>query len=345
VPHWVQIWSLLIAWLVIAVVGGLFVLFALLATPSQPRRLTPQRQRLCAWTGALVAVAAVAFYLIPPVLAAPSQIAAADGVTKVRVSAIVGLASLPLQIAVWLLLARACGQRPAFGIAPRRGVAEALVGYLTWLLISPVVYVVSEVTIVVYLLLKQAPTSHPIIQTLQTAPLSFGLMALLFVDAVVAAPIREELFFRGILQPFFANRPWGGDMALWLAAAVGLVVHPAGPLRLAEPLTILNAAAPVLLVVGAFAFYRVEGSRWETRWFAIHDPAARGRALRAIVGTSALFANLHANVWPTPIPLFVLSLGLGWVAFRTQSVVAPVVVHVLFNAIVFATLGLSATRG
>jgi membrane protease YdiL (CAAX protease family) len=51
-----------------------------------------------------------------------------------------------------------------------------------------------------------------------------------------------------------------------------------------------------------------------------------------------LFANFHANIWPTPVALFVLALGLGWLAYRTQSVVASIVLHVLFNTITILTL-------
>jgi membrane protease YdiL (CAAX protease family) len=60
--------------------------------------------------------------------------------------------------------------------------------------------------------------------------------------------------------------------------------------------------------------------------------------VRAIVGTAALFANFHANVWPTPVALFVLALGLGWLAYRTQGVVAPTIMHILFNTVAFAEM-------
>jgi membrane protease YdiL (CAAX protease family) len=349
VPHWITIRSLLIAWLIVAVAGGLFLLAVLLVTPGLPRRLAPQRRRLVAWTGLLVSLAFLAFYLIPRITgslivsAVPGTVVPGDARSLVTLGAIAGVSSLPVQIAAWVMLARAGGQRSTFGIVPRHTVAELLSGYFTWLLMSPAVYVVSELAVVIYLLLlKQPPVDHPIIETLQTAPVSFGLVTLLFIEAVIAAPIREELFFRGILQPFFADRPWGGDLALWMAAAVGVVVRTGGRLPGSDRPTLWNAAAPILLVLAILPLYRVEATRWASRWFAIRDSEARSRAVRAVVGTSALFANLHANVWPTPISLFVLSLGLGWVAYRTQSVVAPVFAHVLFNAIVFADLAVSA---
>jgi len=42
---------------------------------------------------------------------------------------------------------------------------------------------------------------------------------------------------------------------------------------------------------------------------------------------------VHSSVWPSPIPLFVLGLGLGWLAMRTRGVFVPVIVHGLFNAV------------
>ena len=47
----------------------------------------------------------------------------------------------------------------------------------------------------------------------------------------------------------------------------------------------------------------------------------RGHGNSAIYGTSLLFAAMHSGVWPSPIALFVLGLGLGWLAYRTRSLV------------------------
>jgi membrane protease YdiL (CAAX protease family) len=54
---------------------------------------------------------------------------------------------------------------------------------------------------------------------------------------------------------------------------------------------------------------------------------------RAVYATSAVFAIAHSFAWPTPIPLFCLGLVLGYLACRTQTLVAPLTVHGLFNAI------------
>jgi membrane protease YdiL (CAAX protease family) len=53
----------------------------------------------------------------------------------------------------------------------------------------------------------------------------------------------------------------------------------------------------------------------------------------AIFAASLLFACVHTSVWPTPVPLFVLAIGLGVLAHRTRSLVGPIVLHGLFNAV------------
>ena len=55
--------------------------------------------------------------------------------------------------------------------------------------------------------------------------------------------------------------------------------------------------------------------------------------IRALYVSAAFFALVHSAVWPTPIPLFFLGLGLGWLAVRTRGIFVPVIVHGLFNAV------------
>jgi membrane protease YdiL (CAAX protease family) len=75
------------------------------------------------------------------------------------------------------------------------------------------------------------------------------------------------------------------------------------------------------------------GPRWP-RW---KHAAARW----AIVGSAMFFAILH-GAWPHPIPLFALGLVLGWLAYRTQSLLPSIVTHALFNLVSFVTLVLIA---
>jgi membrane protease YdiL (CAAX protease family) len=65
-------------------------------------------------------------------------------------------------------------------------------------------------------------------------------------------------------------------------------------------------------------------------WFTVR----RGkRHVRGVYASAALFALVHSAIWPSPIPLFVLGLGLGWLAVRTRGFLAPAIVHGLFNAV------------
>jgi hypothetical protein len=64
----------------------------------------------------------------------------------------------------------------------------------------------------------------------------------------------------------------------------------------------------------------------------IRRPHLPVRVYGAIWSSAALFAAFHASVWPTPVPLMVLGLGLGWLMARTQTFLPGVLVHALFNA-------------
>jgi len=65
-------------------------------------------------------------------------------------------------------------------------------------------------------------------------------------------------------------------------------------------------------------------------------PARPGLPLAEImpnVLTSALFAAFHAQQWPSPLPLFLLSLALGTLYRRTGSLVGPIAMHAAFNGL------------
>ena len=62
-----------------------------------------------------------------------------------------------------------------------------------------------------------------------------------------------------------------------------------------------------------------------------------------IVITSAVFVAMHAGVvqWHALPPLFLLSLGFGWVYERTGRLAAPIAMHIMFNALNLALALLS----
>jgi membrane protease YdiL (CAAX protease family) len=142
---------------------------------------------------------------------------------------------------------------------------------------------------------------------------------LLAAEACAGAPLREELLVRGLLlwwcvgrvkargagvAPITSIRPWLVMLFAGLLAAVGGRWQP--------------VAFAGVLVVGFAALWRFKRTG--------------ARRARAVYATAALFALLHP-VWPNPVPLFVLGLGLGWLAARTTGLLVPVLVHALFNAV------------
>jgi membrane protease YdiL (CAAX protease family) len=345
-----EVGTIILAWAMIAIGAAVVAVAIRLAVPNL-RPFPPQRWRLTAWTGPLVTAAFLAFYIAPSVILPyydGHQMAVmltghdVDDDTAKRLAGVYAeTLAVPLQIAAWAGLLVLAGRpfRPRW--SSRRFGGAYLAAVDAWLVLTPIVYVVSFAAMLAYRFgAGQRPDEHPIVQVLQHGPTTTAVVILLFVEAVIVAPLREELFFRGILQPWVASRPWGGDLMLWLAAVVGLVGHAPHGVRFTSLTDFLSDAAPCLFVVAILPVYWLVG-RWDlSKWLPIRDAVRQQQAVRAIIGTSLLFANFHANVWPTPIPLFVLSLGLGWLAVRSQGVAAPIVMHVLFNAIVFAALAL-----
>lgn len=78
----------------------------------------------------------------------------------------------------------------------------------------------------------------------------------------------------------------------------------------------------VIMLPGLFIAPRIV-----RRW--LPDP----QDVQAIYGVALLFAASHSFAWPSPVPLFPLGIALGYLAYRTQSLVAPIVLHTVFNSI------------
>jgi membrane protease YdiL (CAAX protease family) len=255
------------------------------------------------------------------------------------------LLALPLQIAAIVVGFRlATGTRAyQLGLTLRRAPMDFALGFTFWLGLTPVVYLLHLLAVVGYITVAgHKPAVHPLMELAQQRPT--GQVWLMVVQAVLVAPVLEELLFRGVLQPWFSRRRWGGDLAMFLALASALFLRSGSTALLpTERENILTALAPALFVLAMIPVYRLFDRAatkgrpgfmvWLLDGLATHDPVNRERGARAIFGTAMLFASFHAAVWPTPIPLFGLGMGLGWLAYRTQSLVAPITLHVLFNAV------------
>jgi membrane protease YdiL (CAAX protease family) len=201
------------------------------------------------------------------------------------------------------------------------------IGLVTCLLASPFVYGIFLAATQIW-----PPAKHPVFETITSKvdPQS-ALLALL--SAVVAAPLAEELVFRGVLLGWL-TRLARADVARAQAVLIRpvTIVTPEPPPPLASPEDSVDFA-------GAESEPDLAG-----------EPPAASRKHSFWVAwvpnilLSILFASMHAPQWPAPIPLFCLSLVLGWLVLKTGSLVPAIVLHAGFNGFstvvtLLATLG------
>lgn len=238
-----------------------------------------------------------------------------------------GLA-FPLQLASLGLLPRLTGVRPwRIGLTFRRFGWNCLWGAAGWAVLTPACLAVNYAVVSLY-----GPEAagnvkeHPFVLMAQQGLTAWEWFLLVFT-ATVSAPAMEELLFRGALLSWLERRPWASHIAMSLAFVLSV------PMRGNEaavwrqggwPLAL--HLAPVLFVLTLIVVY-----------LAVCQ-LSRGPAAPAIFAASALFAAVHSFAWPSPVALFVLALGLSWLALRTRSLAGPVVLHGLFNAVSCALL-------
>jgi len=142
------------------------------------------------------------------------------------------------------------------------------------------------------------------------------------VSVIVFVPVIEELLFRGVLLNWAAgewHRPWIVLVFAGIYASISnFQFNPQF-----GPMVFVALLGVGLYVVQRFAF--------------LLRPTFPTRTVAAVWSSSALFAAGH-SAWPTPIPLFVLALGLGYLTVRTRDITAAAVVHGMFNAVSFVYL-------
>ena len=190
---------------------------------------------------------------------------------------------------------------------------------LAALALAPAVLTFNAVVNAVSQQLDVTPDTHSLTRLGGRPLLDRVLFAL---EACVAAPLREEIVFRGILLSWCVGR---------------LKIPGAGvaPVTGARPWFVMSAALAFAAALGGFrpapiVFAGLLAVGLGVLWRYKRTGARRARAVYA---TAAIFAVVHSGVWPNPVPLFALGLGLGWLAVRTNVILVPVLVHGLFNAV------------
>jgi membrane protease YdiL (CAAX protease family) len=263
----------------------------------------------------------------------PAQVNQPDDIMRTRIGLWIQAAAFPFWVAcVALFFNRLKVVAPAdVGLAPRNFAGEfvnLLIGLGSAVILTPLVLGLNFVVTwyfkdVLHFQVKDHPFTHAGQQGLFAV--EWGLLAL---AAMVVAPLREELLFRGVLQRLFAEHPWGGHVGIGLAGVIAAcnIQLPSAAARSRDALALASAVAPLLFVAAMTPFYLLICRRSKTK-----QPPA-------VFATALFFAAVHSSVWPSPIALLVLGLGLGYLSFWTRSLVAPIVVHSIFNGVSFALL-------
>jgi len=203
---------------------------------------------------------------------------------------------------------------------PKRLPGQIAFAVLGWLVVTPMVLGIYYVTLLVVQNIGGAQQEHPLTQSGPGASLLeqgfFGFVV------CVMTPLAEEVLFRGLLVRWAAGRwyrPW-----ILVAAAAFFLLMTMTP----ERVDFGPIALAALFGMGLYAIQKFDGYR----------PRFAVLTCSAVFSSAALFGSVHISVWPTPVPLFFLGFALGYVTLRTRSIIGPVVIHGLFNAVSFVFL-------
>lgn len=265
----------------------------------------------------------------------PIEPTSLDEIAKDQISLWLTLWIFPLNVATIVLLFRLGSGTlvEELGLSIQRARENLGLASLIWLAVTPLVFGVGYLATLAYFwLMGTKPESHPLQQLAEQSPtLMDGI--LIGLSALVAAPIFEELMFRGVLQPWLSQREWGGHLGMGLSAFIGVwtTITNFQKNQTIDLGIIVANLSPILFVLAMVPPY-LSMDRILKRWILDRN------GTRGIFATALLFGMVHSSIWPTPIPLFVLGLGLGFLSYRTRSLLAPILLHSMFNVVACLTL-------
>jgi membrane protease YdiL (CAAX protease family) len=255
--------------------------------------------------------------------------AAKDGTDTVLIRTRFGLwmiaLAFPFQLVAAPLLFCLSTRTPPqdIGLTPRSLGRNALLGAAGCLALAPVVLAVHWLLVRLYANWPAVQAQEHQLQRLAEQGLSPMEWALWLFTVLVAAPVLEEILFRGVLQTWFRENEYNA-WAAWPLALLFALTEREELLRKTAAqggLVFLEALAPVLfvlLLLPAFVVLRLRQPRSD---------------VPAVYASAVVFAMIHTAAWPSPAALFLLGLGLGALALRTRSLAGPIVLHSLFNGL------------
>lgn len=280
----------------------------------------PRRHRHIPWTGPELTLVLLIYVILPflamwllTLVGVLAPVADPNNMTteEFKPRIVVNLLISPFIVILSLMLLKANSfTKPRHvGFTLWRWRNSLTLGYICFLIMTPMVLGIQFISTVIMKWEGITVQEHPLLK-IGGPHAEPWVLCVIPLQVMIAAPVVEEFVFRGVMLPWLSQRWWGGWSAMAAAIVIGLsmVEQSRAPLAFALVISLLGIA---------FTFPH-RGEQW---------------ARRAIIGTSVLFAMVHANVWPTPIPLLVLGLALGWAAHRTRSLIAPITLHALFNGV------------
>lgn len=236
---------------------------------------------------------------------------------------------LPLKLlSLFILLQLISGTRPSdVGFHSGGFLSNLQLGVAGWLVFSPLVLTLFGLVNYAYRLwIPEGASEHLLTELF---PGSRPIEKILLVGtAVVSAPLVEEIFFRGVVQGWAKEdeRYSWGLIGITLALACLSRVSQIGSLfRSLDWRLWVDALGPVVFVILVGVVLLLLQEKLSREW-------------KSIVATSLLWAMIHVDAWPSPVGLLLLGIVLGWLMQRTGSLVAPIVLHALFNCIACVSL-------
>ncbi len=239
--------------------------------------------------------------------------------------------ALVVLLTPWLLRVTSGARAADFGV-DRLGVVmrDLRRGFVGCLILAPVVYGFYAGVQALW-----PPREHPAVEAIRGQ--ATGLVTLMVaVSAVVAAPLAEELVFRGVLLGWLTR-----------VARAGRGSGTAGVLGSKPGVEEGRDEALPSCPTDRSSVWAAPGVPPESEPRPGDGSGSSGReavAWTPNILVSLLFASVHSAQWPAPIPLFLLSLGLGWLYQRTGRLGGPVGMHATFNGFSTAVLLLSPTE-
>lgn len=228
-------------------------------------------------------------------------------------------------------------QRPRFGCLPQRG--DITLGFrAAWLILPPTMLLMGLVSI-----LQQY--SHPVLEALkpsgaESAP-NLSVFAALFFTTAIITPLVEEVWFRGLLQGGLQRLADLASDARWYS---GMPSLPGASVTAGIPRNATDDVDHRATVKVDEAPYASPREVESTAGLPLNQASSREierdldtrsdwtpTAVWPIVITSLVFAVMHWGQGLAPIPLFFLSLGLGYLYRQTGSLVPSIVVHFTLN--------------